>query len=120
LAEEQDSWDSVYISSLSSDHDANLAGKNVVEVSESRGIEPEDCMMDLLLEQDGKGSIVFFHMAGSDVEQVIRWEGSLIASDSLHDQAENPTLASTALSRTSSPGTCERRSCSPSRRLSGR
>ena len=47
-------------------------------------------MMDLLLEQDGKVSIVFFHMAGSDVEQVIGWEGSLIASDSLHDQAEKP------------------------------
>jgi len=83
-------WDSVYISSASRDRDANLAGKNVVEISESRGIDPEDCMMDLLLEQDGKVSIVFFHMAGSDVEQVIGWEGSLIASDSLHDQAEKP------------------------------
>ena len=99
LREEQDDWDnlvastgwdSVYISSLSTDHDANLAGKNILEVSESRGIDPEDCMMDLLLEQDGKVSIVFFHMAGSDVEQVIRWGRSLIASDSLHDQAEKP------------------------------
>ena len=99
LGQEQDNWDnlgastgwdSVYVSSLSKDHDAKLAGKNVVEVSESRGIDPEDCMMDLLLEQDGKVSIVFFHMAGSDVEQVIGWERSLIASDSLHDQAEKP------------------------------
>jgi N-acyl-D-amino-acid deacylase len=47
-------------------------------------------MMDLLLEQDGKVSIVFFHMAGSDVEQVLGWERSLIASDSLHEQAEKP------------------------------
>src|SRR5215208_6098825 len=53
-------WDSVYISSLSKDHDSNLAGKNILEVSESRGIDAEDCMMDLLLEQDGKVSIVFF------------------------------------------------------------
>jgi N-acyl-D-amino-acid deacylase len=83
-------WDSVYISSLSRNHDANLAGKNIMEVSESRGIDPGACMMDLLLEQDGKVSIVFFHMAGSDVEQVIRWERSLVASDSLHDQAEKP------------------------------
>jgi N-acyl-D-amino-acid deacylase len=99
LGQEQDNWDnlvastgwdSVYVSSLSKDHDAKLAGKNVVEVSEARGIDPEDCMMDLLLEQDGKVSIVFFHMAGSDVEQVIGWERSLIASDSLHDQAEKP------------------------------
>ena len=99
LREEQDDWDnlvastgwdSVYISSLSRDHDADLAGKNILEVSDSRGIDPEDCMMDLLRGQDGKVSIVFFHMAGSDVEQVIRWERSLIASDSLHDQAEKP------------------------------
>ena len=62
-------WDGVYISSLSRDHDANLAGKHILEVSESRGVDPEDCMMDLLREQDGKVSIVFFHMAGSDVEQ---------------------------------------------------
>src|ERR687893_1922898 len=99
LREEQDDWDnlvastgwdSVYISSLSRDEDANLAGKNILEVSESRETDPEDCMMDLLLEQDGRASIVFFHMAGSDVEQVIGWGRSLIASDSLHDQAEKP------------------------------
>jgi N-acyl-D-amino-acid deacylase len=83
-------WDSVYISSLSRDHEADLAGKNILEVSKSRGVDAEDCMMDLLLEQDGKVSIVFFHMAGSDVEQVIGWGRSLIASDSLHDQAEKP------------------------------
>jgi N-acyl-D-amino-acid deacylase len=83
-------WDSVYISSLSRDHGADLAGKNILEVGESRGVDPEDCMMDLLLEQDGKVSMIFFHMAGSDVEQVIRWGRSLIASDSLHDQAEKP------------------------------
>src|ERR687897_201875 len=99
LREEQDDWDnlvastgwdSVYISSLSRDEDANLAVKNILEVSESRETDAEDFMMDLLLEQDGKVSIVFFHMAGSDVEQVIRWGRSLIASDSLHDQAEKP------------------------------
>jgi N-acyl-D-amino-acid deacylase len=83
-------WDSVHISSLSKDHNSKLAGKNILEVSESRGIDAEDCMMDLLLEQDGKVSIVFFHMARSDVEQVIRWGRSLIASDSLHNQAEKP------------------------------
>jgi N-acyl-D-amino-acid deacylase len=47
-------------------------------------------MMDLLLEHDGKVSMVFFHMAESDVEQVLSWDRSLIASDSLHDQARKP------------------------------
>ena len=83
-------WDSVYVSSLNYSQHAGLEGKTIAEVSESRGVEPADCMMDLLLEQDGGVSIVFFHMAGVDVEQVVRWDRSLIASDSLHDQAEKP------------------------------
>jgi N-acyl-D-amino-acid deacylase len=83
-------WDSVYISSLSKGNGANLEGKHIAEISESRGMEPADCMMDLLLEQEGKVSIVFFHMAGADVDQVVMWDRSLIASDSLHDQAEKP------------------------------
>jgi N-acyl-D-amino-acid deacylase len=47
-------------------------------------------MIDLLLEQDGGVSIVFFHMAEDDVDQVVRWDRSLIASDSLHDRAAKP------------------------------
>jgi N-acyl-D-amino-acid deacylase len=83
-------WDSVYISSLGKGSDASLEGKNVAEISESRGVDPAECMMDLLLEQDGKVTIVFFHMADADVEQVLKWDNSLIASDSLHDQAKKP------------------------------
>jgi N-acyl-D-amino-acid deacylase len=83
-------WDSVYISSLSKGHDADLEGKNIEEISESRGLGPADCMMDLLLQQNGKVSMVFFHMAETDVQQVLGWDGSLIASDSLHDQARKP------------------------------
>jgi N-acyl-D-amino-acid deacylase len=99
LGHEHDSWDnlvastgweSVYVSSLNKGNDTNLEGKNVAEISESRGTDPAGCMMDLLLEQDGKVAIVFFHMAGSDVEQVVRWNLSLIASDSLHDKAKKP------------------------------
>jgi N-acyl-D-amino-acid deacylase len=84
-------WDRVYISSVSVDHDgATLEGNHVTGISESRGVDPVDCMMDLLLEQDGGVSIVFFHMAETDVDQVVRWDRSLIASDSLHDGAKKP------------------------------
>jgi N-acyl-D-amino-acid deacylase len=53
-------------------------------------MEPAECMMDLLLEQDGKVSMIFFHMAEEDVDEVLRWDHSLVASDSLHFQAEKP------------------------------
>jgi N-acyl-D-amino-acid deacylase len=99
LGHEQDGWDnlvastgweSVYISSLSKGDDAGLEGKNIAEIGESRGVDPVDYMMDLLLEQDGKVAIVFFHMAEADVDQVMKWDCSLVASDSLHDQAKKP------------------------------
>jgi N-acyl-D-amino-acid deacylase len=99
LGHEQDGWDnlvastgweSVYVSSLSKGDDADLEGKNIAEIGESRGVDPVDCMMDLLLEQDGKVAIVFFHMAEADVDQVMKWDRSLVASDSLHDQAKKP------------------------------
>jgi N-acyl-D-amino-acid deacylase len=83
-------WESAYISSLSNGDSTDLEGKNIYEVSESRGLDPADCMMDLLLGQDGKVSMVFFHMTEPDVEQVLSWDRSLIASDSLHDQARKP------------------------------
>lgn len=83
-------WDNVYISSVGKRFHATLEGKHVAEISESRSVDPIDCMMDLLLEQEGKVSIVFFHMADADVEQVLKWDKSLIASDSLHDQAQMP------------------------------
>jgi N-acyl-D-amino-acid deacylase len=83
-------WDNVYISSVGKGSHGTLEGKNVTDIGELRSVDPVDCMMDLLLEQDGKVSIVFFHMADADVEQVLTWHKSLIASDSLHDQAQMP------------------------------
>jgi N-acyl-D-amino-acid deacylase len=83
-------WESVYVSSLSKGRDHDLEGKNLAQIGEERGEEPVECMMDLLLEQDGKVSMIFFHMAEDDVEEVLGWDHSLVASDSLHFQAEKP------------------------------
>jgi N-acyl-D-amino-acid deacylase len=83
-------WESVYVSSLSKGRNPDLEGKNLAQIGEERGEDPGECMMDLLLEQDGKVSMIFFHMAEDDVEEVLGWDHSLVASDSLHFQAEKP------------------------------
>ncbi|MBU5442253.1 D-aminoacylase [Paenibacillus sp. MSJ-34] len=99
LGREQDDWDnlvhstgwnSVYVSSLQTDANRPLEGRTIAEISEARGQHPVDCVMDLLLEEDGKISIVYFHMSDDDVKQVIAWEKSLIASDSLHCETGKP------------------------------
>jgi N-acyl-D-amino-acid deacylase len=75
---------------LSKGRDPDLEGRNLAQIGEERGVDPPKCMMDLLLEQDGKVSMIFFHMAEKDVEEVLGWDHSLVASDSLHFQAEKP------------------------------
>lgn len=96
LAEEQVGWDnlvastgweSVYISSAGS---SGIEGEHLARISQERSQDPVDCMMDLLLENDGEVGIVFFHMDEEDVERVVAWERSLVASDSLHCGAEKP------------------------------
>ena len=83
-------WESVYVSSLGKGRYPDLEGKNLAQIAESRGEDPAECMMDLLVEQEGRVSMIFFLMAEDDVEGVIGWEHSLVASDSLHFQSERP------------------------------
>jgi N-acyl-D-amino-acid deacylase len=83
-------WESVYVSSLSKGRDPAVEGKNLAQIGEEHGEDPAECMMDLLLEQDGKVSMIFFHMAEEDVKEVLEWDHSLVASDSLHFQADKP------------------------------
>ncbi|WP_248927273.1 N-acyl-D-amino-acid deacylase family protein [Paenibacillus hamazuiensis] len=99
LGEEQTEWDNlvcstgwqaVIVSSVRHPGHAALEGKSIAEISEERGQHPVDCVMDLLLEEDGQVSIVYFHMSDSDVDQVVGWEQSLIASDSLHCETGKP------------------------------
>ncbi|MFB9329061.1 amidohydrolase family protein [Paenibacillus aurantiacus] len=93
LREEQTTWDnlvcstgwqSVYVSAVNTAANKPLEGKHVAQIAAERGgVDPEDVMMDLLLEENGQVSIVYFHMSDDDVREVIRYDRSLIASDSL-------------------------------------
>lgn len=76
-------WQSVYVSAVASDNNKRWEGKHMLEIGEALGIDPEDAMMNLLLEEDGNVSIVYFHMSDKDVAEVIRYDKSLVASDSL-------------------------------------
>jgi len=76
-------WQSVYVSAVVTERNRPLEGKHILEISEAWGRDPEDVAFDLLLEEDGRVSIVYFHMDDADVREVIRYDKSLIASDSL-------------------------------------
>ncbi|TMV51501.1 D-aminoacylase [Paenibacillus mesophilus] len=83
-------WQSVIISAMHTEKNRNLEGLSIAEIAERRGQHPADCMMDLLLEEEGRISIVYFHMSEDDVKQVIGYEKALIASDSLTCETGKP------------------------------
>jgi N-acyl-D-amino-acid deacylase len=99
LSREQEDWDnlvcstgwqSVYISAVQTEANRILEGKHIAEISEARSQHPVECMLDLLLEEQGRISIVYFHMSDEDVKQVVGYEKSLIASDSLTCETGKP------------------------------
>jgi N-acyl-D-amino-acid deacylase len=83
-------WDNVVVASVTTAANRKLEGRSIAEIGEERGVEPAECVMDLLLEEGGNVSIVYFLMSDADVRQVVAWDKSLIASDSLHCDTGKP------------------------------
>ncbi|GHV48211.1 dihydroorotase [Clostridia bacterium] len=73
-------WDSVVIAGRGS----------VAEIAAERGVSPEDCMFDLLLENDGNVPIVIHSMCAEDVESIIKTPGAIIVSDALYSESGTP------------------------------
>ncbi|MEG0450053.1 MAG: D-aminoacylase [Lysinibacillus sp.] len=76
-------WDSVIISSVNSPDLKKYEGQSIQAIGNENGKHPIDQAFDLLIEEDGNIGIVYFHMDEGDVQQVMKYQNSLIASDSL-------------------------------------
>jgi N-acyl-D-amino-acid deacylase len=76
-------WDQVYVTSVVSENNKVYEGKSIAEISVSRNQDAIECAFDLLLEENTKVGIIFFHMCEEDVKKVIRWDQSMIGSDSV-------------------------------------
>lgn len=76
-------WDSVIVSSLNSPNLKKYEGRSILAIAKENGKDPIDQAFDLLIEEEGNIGIVFFHMDEGDVRQVMKYQNSLIASDSL-------------------------------------
>lgn len=81
-------WENVMLSFLKKNKE--LIGKNILEIAKQRKKDPYNCALDLLLEENGKIGIIFFHMSQEDVDRVIMLESSFIISDSLFTEGGLP------------------------------
>ncbi len=74
-------WDDIVISQCQ--HHKEFEGKTLADIAREMGREPAQAMMDFLVEEQGKASIILFMMAEDNVARGIAHPLLMIGSDSL-------------------------------------
>ena len=74
-------WDKVVISSVLSDKNRILEGKNILDGAREAGKEPYEFMRDLLIEEEGHVGMVGFGMSEDNLKRVLAHPLVVIGSD---------------------------------------
>lgn len=76
-------WERVIISSVESKENRCIEGLSLLEIASARKSHPADCLMDLLVEEKGKVTMILHQMSEEDVKSVLRSEYAMVGSDGL-------------------------------------
>ncbi|NLO56611.1 MAG: D-aminoacylase [Thermovirga sp.] len=72
-------WDNIMISSC--ENEPTLEGKTITEIASERRSSPEDTLLDMILETEGKATIALFMMDEKDCSTVLVHPLSMVGSD---------------------------------------
>jgi dihydroorotase/N-acyl-D-amino-acid deacylase len=88
-------WNSVVITSVASDS-ASLVGRSIQEIADERGNEPEDVVMDILLEQQGEVNIVEHCQSLQNLHALMTHPLGMIITDGVYTRGRShPRLYAT-------------------------
>jgi N-acyl-D-amino-acid deacylase len=74
-------WENIVVSSVKSEENKQLEGKNLLQISKLLDLKPEEAVLELLYQEKAKVGMVRFAMCEEDVKQVIGDELTMIGSD---------------------------------------
>jgi len=76
-------WENICVSSVKTDKNRSLEGKNLAEIAREKG-KPDEftALFDLLLEEEGQVMMVIFSMDEDDVRRVMRHPSQMVGTDS--------------------------------------
>ncbi|UCE72014.1 MAG: D-aminoacylase [Nitrospiraceae bacterium] len=75
-------WESILISSVSSDSNRWMEGKRFPEIYSSLGKDPFTCLFDLLAEEELRVGAIFFTMSEDNLKAIMKKPYTMIGSDS--------------------------------------
>ncbi|HEV7339255.1 MAG TPA: D-aminoacylase [Bosea sp. (in: a-proteobacteria)] len=76
-------WDRVVISGVESEANRRLEGVNIETIAAERGQQPIDCMLDILLEENARVTMILHQMSEEDVKAVLRSDFAMVGSDGI-------------------------------------
>lgn len=74
-------WHNIVISSVITEKNRSLEGKNVAEIAEEKGKNPEEVVLEIIEEEEGNVGMIRFAMCEEDLETVLKDELSMVGSD---------------------------------------
>lgn len=83
-------WDQILISSVASERNAALAGKSVEQVAALRGTDPDQTVIDLILEERNAVGMVSFIMCEDNVREIMRHPYQAFCTDGLLGGTPHP------------------------------
>nr|MDO8135650.1 D-aminoacylase [Candidatus Njordarchaeum guaymaensis] len=85
-------WEGIVISSVRTQKNKPLEGKGISHIAKTTGKDEFDILFDLLLEEEGGGSMVLFAMDEEDVRKVMRHPVQMVCTDGLLGGKPHPRV----------------------------
>ena len=83
-------WNAMLLVNLSNPKNKQFIGKRMSDVIAARGGDPIDVLLDLLIEENGSVSTVYFHHSEPDMQYALKQPFTSIGSDGLAMSPEGP------------------------------
>jgi dihydroorotase/N-acyl-D-amino-acid deacylase len=77
-------WSDITISGLASEANAELIGKTIAEAADSRGVEPVDLALDLLVEENAAVNVISFNQSEPNLRQLLTHPLCSVISDGFY------------------------------------
>jgi len=74
-------WSDVFVTSVPSEKNSWVKGKNIQEIADTLGKDPFDTAIDLMIEEDGDVRQLTFGMCEEDIELIMKNPYTMIGSD---------------------------------------
>lgn len=75
-------WENIYVSSVTTDGNKGLEGRNLAEIAKVKKKDEFTAVFDLLLEEQGKPTMVLFMMDEKDIRRVMKSNLQMVGTDS--------------------------------------